>query len=121
MKSLIKLVIVVLLANALWRVSSAYMSFYRFRDALTDVAVHSKALTDEQLREKVIELAGAHDEPIAASAISIRRDERHTFIEGSYTKPVAVLPGYEYPWPFSLKVDGFVIVPVKLGDLANPQ
>ena len=34
MKTLLKLVIVALLANALWRIGSAYATFYKFTDAV---------------------------------------------------------------------------------------
>ena len=120
-KAIVKLAVVVLAANAIWRAGSAYVSFYKFQDAVKDVAVHSRGLSDDQMKEKVIELAAAYDEPLSAEAVTVRRDEHHTFVDGSYTKPVALLPGYEYAWPFSLNVDGFVIVPTKLGgDLANP-
>ncbi len=120
MKALVKLIVVVLLANALWHVTSAYLSFYKFRDALTEVAVAGKGKTDEELKDTVSELAASHDEPLAGDAVTIRRDGNHTYIEGSYTKPIAFLPGVEYQWPFSINVDGFVIVPVNL-DLAHPQ
>ena len=120
-KAFIKLALIVLVANALWRVGSAYVSYYRFQDAVKDMAVHSRGMSDDQVKDRVMELAAAYDEPLAAESVAVRRDEHHTFVDGSYTKPVAVLPGYEYAWPFSLNVDGFVIVPVKLGDLTNPQ
>ncbi len=120
-KALVKLVVAVLIANAIWRIGSAYMSYYRFKDAVADTAVNSKEKTDEELRDRVLELAAAYDEPVTSEALTIRREPQHTYIEAAYTKPITVLPGYEYQWPFSLNVDGFVIVPVKLGDLANPQ
>jgi hypothetical protein len=30
-------------------------------------------------------------------------------VKTSYTSPVAILPGYEYQWPFSVDVDAYVI------------
>ncbi len=120
-KAAIKLILVVLMANAIWRAGSAYISYYRFQDAVKDMAIHSKDMSDDQMKAKVIELAAAYDEPLAAEAIAVRRAEHHTFIEGSYTKLVTVLPGYDYAWPFSLNVDGEVIAPVTLGNLPNPQ
>ena len=41
----------------------------------------------------------------------MRRNEQHTLINGDYVKAVALFPGFEYQWPFSLSVDGFVIKP----------
>jgi hypothetical protein len=120
-KTIVKLALVVVIANGIWHVASAYTSYYKFKDAVADVAIRSsKGMTDDQLKEKVMDLAAEYDEPVAADAIAVRRDERHTYIDASYLKPVSVLPGYNYQWPFSLNVDALVISPVKPGDLANP-
>ena len=104
-KTLIKLAIIVLIANAIWRAGSAYLSYYKFKDAVTDVAIGSRNKTDDQLREKVMSLAMEYDEPIDPDAITIRREENRLYITGSYTKPVALFPGYEYQWTFSLNAD----------------
>jgi len=120
-KSLIKILIVLLIANALWRSASAFTSYYRFQDAVLDMAIHSNDKRTEQLRDRVMELAATYGEPIEAEAVTIRREEHHTFIDGVYRKPILLLPGYQYQCPFTLKVDAFVIVPTKLSDLTNPQ
>jgi hypothetical protein len=104
-KTLVKLAIIVLAANAIWRAGSAYLSYYKFQDAVTDVAINAKNKTDDELREKVMALAMEYDEPIDADAVKIRHEDKHLYIEGSYTKPVALFPGYEYQWNFTLNSD----------------
>ena len=120
-KAIVKLLIFVVLVNTLYQVASAYMAFYRFKDAVMDAALHSSGQTDDQIKDKVAELAAAHDQPLDAQTVAVRREQQHTYIDGSYTRLLSVLPGYQYPWPFSLSVDAFVINPVRLGDLPNPQ
>jgi hypothetical protein len=120
-KSIIKAFVAILIANALWRGASAYMSYYRFEDAVSELAIHSSDKTDGQIKDKVVELAATYDQPLDADAIAVRREEHHLYIDGSYTKLVALFPGYEYQWPFRLKVDSFVIVPTRAGDLTNPK
>lgn len=104
-KALIKLAIVVLLANAIWRVGSAYLAYYRFKDAVTEVAINSRNKTDDELRQKVMALAEQYDQPLAEDALAIRHEENQTVIDASYIEPVAVFPGYEYKWAFSFSVD----------------
>jgi len=104
-KNIIKLAIVVLLANAIWRGGSAYLSYYKFNDSVTDVAINSRNKTDDELREKVMALAMEYDEPIDPDAVTIKREGKHVVIEGAYTKPVALFPGYEYQWNFSVRGD----------------
>ena len=118
---IVKLAIAAFIANASWRVGSAYMTYYRFKDAVTHTAQYSKGKSEEELRRRVLELASEYDVPIGEDAVTVRRESNHTFVDGAFTKPVDVLPGYRYPWPFSLNVDVFTITPVKLGDLTNPQ
>jgi hypothetical protein len=120
-KSLVKVLVAVLIANALWRVSSAYITHYRFNDAVDELATHAVGKTDAQLKDKVMELAATYDEPVDPDALTIRQEEHHTYVETKYTKPVLLFPGYEYQWPFSINVDGFLIIPARPGDLVNPK
>ena len=113
-KSIIKILIAVALANALWHVASAYLSYYRFKDSVNELAIRSSGRTESQLKAKVVELAAMYDEPLEAEAVEVRKDEQHTYIDGSYVKTISLFPGYDYPWPFVIKIDGFVIVPTKL-------
>ena len=110
-KSVVKVVIAVLLANALWRVASAYISYYKFEDAVQEYSIRTGGKSDDAVKSRVAELAAQYEEPVDADAIAVRRNEQHTYIDLSYTKPVAIVPGYEYQWPFSVKVDGYVIDP----------
>ena len=120
MKTLLKLIVMALMANAIWRVGSAYASFYKFKDSVYAAAMEEGKSVDE-LREKILELASTYDLPLTAETLTIRREVHRTIVEGSYTKRVNVLPGYEYQWPFTVDIDAYVIVPpVKLNDLASP-
>ncbi|MGE5243836.1 MAG: hypothetical protein ACM3SQ_06385 [Betaproteobacteria bacterium] len=104
-KFLIKLAIAALIANAAWRVGSAYAAFYRFRDAIEESARFSGDRSTEALRDRILELAGQYDLPLADDGFDVRRDEVHTFLTGEYTQPIALLPGYEYPWTFRWNLD----------------
>jgi hypothetical protein len=118
-KTLIKLAIVVLVANAIWRAGSAYVSYYRFKDAVADVAVNSKNKTDEELHKKVMDVAMQYDAPLADDAVAIRHEDNHIYIDASYEQPVAVFPGYERQWTFSFTVDSQAGAAFKK-DLPNP-
>ena len=110
MKRLIKLIVVVLIANALWRIGTAYVSFYRFKDSVRFAAMDLRK-SEDALRTNILELASTYDVPLAEDAITIRRESQHTLVEGSYKTPIAVLPGFEYQWPFSVDIDAYAAVP----------
>jgi hypothetical protein len=108
MKVLIKLVIVALLANATWRVGSAYARFYRFKDAVQDTTQYRGDRTDEQIHDRIFELAEQYDIPVTEQTLTISTNDAHTIVDASYKQPIDVVPGVKYPWPFSLHVDTFV-------------
>jgi hypothetical protein len=105
-KLLIKLVIVGLIANAAWRLGSAYVTFYRFQDAVAEIAQFGAQRSGADLHQRVGDLASQYGLPLADDAFTVRRDERnHTYVDGSYVAPVEFLPGYRYPWTFTWHVD----------------
>ena len=118
-KTILKLAIIVLLANAVWRAGSTYLSYYKFNDAVTDVAINSKNKSDEELRDKVMALAMEYDQPIEADAVAIAHDGPRVHIDGSYKKTVSLFPGTEYQWPFSLSADSTAGATFRR-DLPNP-
>ena len=60
----------VLIANALWRIGTAYVAFYKFKDSVRS-GVDGKGQSEEELRQKILELASTYDVPLA------EEDDRH--------------------------------------------
>ena len=56
MKLIIKLAIAALLANALFRVGTEYVVYYKFRDSVREAAMF-RAKNDEELGQRIMELA----------------------------------------------------------------
>ena len=104
LKLLAKLAVVALLANAVYRVGSEYLTYIKFRDAIRDAAMF-KTADDNDLRRRIIDLSSEYDIPLSEDEFTIRREERHVVIDGKYTKPIEVLPTLNYPWPFTWSVD----------------
>jgi hypothetical protein len=106
LKLLVKLALAALIANAVWRVGSAYMRFYRFTDAVTQTAQFGLERSAADLPQRIVELASEYDVPLSVGDFTVQRDSRkHTLIEGSYVQPVDLAPGYQYQWPFRIHVD----------------
>jgi hypothetical protein len=119
MKLIVKLVIVALIANAVWHLMTAYTAHYRFKDAIEESATYGIDLSDEQLRQRVVDLMAQFDIPADASSFDLRREDKHTVIDGSYTRIVDLLPGYSRSWPFSWHVDTYTIKPTNLKELTS--
>jgi len=52
-KLLIKLAVVAIVANATWRIGSAYVAHYKFTDSVQQTTLFRGQRTDEQLRARV--------------------------------------------------------------------
>lgn len=119
MKLIIKLLLAALIANATFQIGSAYLDFYRFKDA-SDEAALTPRITDAQLRDRVLELASENNAPLDPDALEIRRDATHIFIDASYSRPVMVLPGKAFEWPFAFSLDVY-LVPGAAGSAPTPR
>ncbi len=108
-KLAIKLAFVALLANAAWRVGSAYASYYKFKDAVHETTLYGPDKTDAQLRTRIAELAREYDLAIAEDSFTISRQMNHTVVDGTFVQPVEVLPRYKYPWTFTWHVDTLTV------------
>jgi hypothetical protein len=105
-KFFVKLALAALLANGVWHLGSAYLTYYRFKDAVTEFAQFNPKKSPAEVQRRILDLASQYDVPVATDDVSVRRDERnHTVISGSYTQPVDLLPGYRHGWVFSLDLD----------------
>jgi hypothetical protein len=119
-KTILKLIVVAILANALWHVGTAYAAFYKFKDSVSEAASQGES-TEEELSQKIVELASTYDLPLAADDFTVTRDVHHTAIRGSYKQRVAMFPGFDYQWPFNIDLDAYPIAaPTRRGDLIKP-
>jgi hypothetical protein len=105
MKVLLKLAIVALLANATWHLWGVYSAHFKFKDAAQSAMQYNTEKSEQEQRTRILELAAQYDVPVTDSSFTVRREENHVIAEGSYTRPVELLPGFIYPMKFQWKVD----------------
>ena len=103
-KLVLKLAVVALLANAVYHVGVEYLTYVKFRDAVRDAATY-KTNDDDELRKRILDLAGDYDVPLSDSDLSIRRENLQVTVDGSYHKPIEVVPSLEVSWPFSWTIE----------------
>jgi hypothetical protein len=104
-KLLIKLAIVAMVANMAWHVMTAYMAYWKFKDAVQQTTQFGNDKSLVQLRQRVLQLATDHDLPIGEDDFSIQREGLHTITDGSYSRPIDLLPWYRRDWPFKFHID----------------
>ena len=112
MKTILKLVVVALVANAAWHLFGAYAPHYRLVDGAQTAAQFRGDLTDAGLRDKVLFLAGQLDVPVGEDDIKVTHDLAHTAIDISYNRTIELLPGFKRSWPFTAHVETLNARPV---------
>ena len=108
-KTILKLAIVALFANACWQTVNAYWPHYKFKDAVRSTAEYRGDRNDVQLRARILELAANYDVPLGGDELAVRREDTRTIIDASYVRAVDLIPGYTYRWPFTLHVEALSI------------
>ena len=102
---IIRLAVAAVIANATWHIGSAYMSHYRFKDAVKEAALFQTAKSDDQLKQRVLELASQFDVPLVEDNVTVRRDNGHTFVDGSYTRMIEFVPTLRQRFAFDVHID----------------
>ena len=121
MKTGIKLVVAGLMVYACLNIAYAWMQYFKFKDGVREASQTGFALTVDELHNRVLELAEKNSVPLAVDGFTVRRDDqRHTYIDGSYTKDISLLPIHAYPWTFTFHTDTMTVAPPKLNDFVPP-
>jgi hypothetical protein len=105
MRTILKLVVVALVANAVWHLFGAYAPNYKLQDGIQYAALNRGQMSDEALQERILDLAVQFEVPLTASQVSVTHGNNHTLVDVSYVRPIELAPGFRYPWPFSMHID----------------
>jgi len=104
-KLILKLAVVALIANATWRVGSAYVAHYKFTDSVQQTTLFRGTKSDEVLRQRILEIASDYDIPVTDGDVTLMTQEHRTVVDGNYTRIIELVPGYKYPWEFTFHID----------------
>jgi hypothetical protein len=121
-KTLIKIAVALIVIHGAFRVGSAYWNFYRYEDALLQIAQFGDRSTERQVCDEALTIAADFGVAIAAADLTVHKGGNPPFncetgptalkgsalgiatvqltIEGWYQERLQLLPGYFYPWEF---------------------
>ena len=111
MKTLLKLALLAIVANATWHAFVVYSTHWKFIDGIQYAAQFRGDKTDEQLRQQVLEMASQAELPIDEGQLTVTRVETRTTVDAEYTRAIELFPGFSYPWPFKVHVDAYTTGP----------
>jgi hypothetical protein len=103
-RTLLKLAVVALVANATWHLFQIYSPHYKLKDAVQYTSQYRADLTDEALRDKILELGVQYDVPIGEDDVKVTHDTFQTTVDISYVRTIEVAPRFTRRWPLSIHV-----------------
>jgi len=109
-RTLLKLALVALVANATWHAFGAFSPHYKLKDGIQYAAQHRGRMTDEDLGEKIMELVTQFDVPVAPADVSVTHSSTGTVVDLAYVRKIELAPGFVYSQPFSIHVDVLTFV-----------
>jgi hypothetical protein len=121
MKTVVKLVIMLALLNAVARSGYAWWNYYQLKDGTQQLLTFGLDVTPDQLASEILQRATDLNIPLDAENIEVRRDGVRTSAAVSYTQPIEFFPRYVYPVEFSFSVDSVAMRPGKIGDAVRPR
>ncbi len=106
MRTLVRLLILALLAHAAFRAGQAALTFYEVRDEVEEVARGVQPQdSDAEVQQRVAEAAARAGVALEPAAVVVERDGDRVSIAAGYAARVELLPRYFYPWRFRFTVD----------------
>lgn len=106
-RKLIQLAIFLLMANAVYRIAPVSVHYFKFKDAIQELALFSQKATDAELTDHVMALADENSIPLDRDWVQIRRPNGQLVIDVSYVETMKVLPGYDYVRQFDIEARAF--------------
>jgi len=113
-KFILKLLVAALIANAAWHTMSAYASYWKFKDAVTQTTQFGNDKSLATLKARILQLAMDYDLPIDGDDFTITRSREtlHTVVDGTYARDIEFAPGFVRPWSFPFHIDTFSEAPL---------
>lgn len=105
MKTILQLVVALTLITGAVQGGRAAVKHYAFVDAIQEALLFASSRNEEQIAEKVLELANEHEIPLDPQQVTVERLPYQINIEAPYTDQVNLLPGvYTRTWDFETSV-----------------
>jgi len=103
LKRVISLLIAAAVIYAGWHTGETLLHYYQFNDAIGQLALFAGSSTEDQLKERVLQLAEQYQIPVDSETVTVHTDGEVTQITAPYTADVKLLPTYTYEWKLEPK------------------
>ena len=107
MKTVITVVIVGVLLNALVRTGVVAWKYFQLKDEAQQIVLFGGKAPAAELSRQIVRTAGELQVPLEPQDVSVSRNGARTTAEVFYTQPIELFPNYVYPVDLSFFVETF--------------
>ncbi|HQZ38144.1 MAG: hypothetical protein IT180_05220 [Acidobacteria bacterium] len=101
MTTIIKIALAAVLLTATVQAGRAAIKHYAFVDEVQESLIFASSRNEQQVADRVLEIAAAHAIPLDPENLAVRREAFLIEVNAPYTDTVNLLPGFfTYPWNF---------------------
>ncbi len=105
MKIIFKIAVTVILLTATVQAGRAAVKHYTFVDAIHEAMLFSGNRTEEELTDRVLDLADIHEVPLNPDTLVVRRLPYAIEVEAPYSEAIELVPGvFKRAWGFNASV-----------------
>jgi len=115
LKTILKIVVAVVILNAVYRGGVATYTYFELKDEVERLLRFDNVSTPEELEAMIVTLGTRLGAPLDPAGVSIDREGSRTSASVSYTASVEFFPRYTYATPVSFSVDVFSVGPLPPG------
>jgi hypothetical protein len=111
MGRLIRIIVVLGVAWAVWHVGLAAWHQFQFSTDVEEVAKFGPDRDEAEVRAVVLDAAAKYGLPVADKDVKIRKEgsPAGVYIDISYTVQIEILPRVIYPWTFTTSAHGWFV------------
>jgi hypothetical protein len=106
MKTILQIVVAFILLTGTVQAGRAAVKHYAFTDAVHEAMIFASSRTEDQIADRVLEIAAQHFIPLDPENLSVVREPYQISISAPYSDTVNLLPGvYKHRWDFDTEVN----------------
>lgn len=110
MKTLIKVLIVLVVLNACVRGGAAAKRYFQLKQAAQDAVLFGANATPEEIQSQILKKAAELRLPVEPKNVVVERSGDHTRADAVYRETVEYFPGQKYSVGLSIAVEGYSMV-----------
>jgi hypothetical protein len=110
-RRLVNLLLLVLIANAVWRTAPVFYAYFVYREQVAETARWSGGRPDRETRQILLEMARRSNIPMLDENLVVTRQGQRLLIDARYVQKLEIVPLYFYDYEFTISVDTLLARP----------